>query len=111
MAEPSCSLAPITPRPFLSGTAWSLWSVSSFQDVDCSCDDETEHREAGCCLDGHRQLGPTGKGQHVGRAECGCVGEGEVQIVEELRSPTRPGDLRVEVLREGEIRKFGGGTC
>jgi hypothetical protein len=56
---------------------------------------------------GHGRFGPAGERHHIGRAERRGVGEAQVEIVEELRTPARHGNDRVELLRESEVRVLG----
>src|SRR5215467_8612951 len=75
------------------------------QDIDRPGDHQSQNGERTSRLYGQRRLGPASERHHIGRAERGGIGKAEVEVVEELRTPARRRNDRVELLRE---RKLGG---
>ena len=61
--------------------------LPSLQDVDGAGDDQDPDHEGDGRLGHHHELGPDLDRRHVGRAEGGGGGEGEVEVVDERGVP------------------------
>src|SRR5215469_11187793 len=91
------------PDPPLAATHLARYLL---ENVDRTGDYQPADGQGTGRLDGHGQLAPAGERHHVRRAERGRVGEREVEIVGELRTPARRGDDRVELFGERQVRVF-----